>query len=461
MANSRYQQQKQPKQKTWKTKPNKAHEKRQNKYALQAAKNSMKENQIWTPQPQGLNFNFNTPSHNFVAIVVVFGLLNRYRVSAQILPTCPRHVDGDSQGIFANKLPAHLYSVKQISPCNEKLGISDQQVTLSCSTGVVEIAHQNPSLYETSFHSIQGAIKNLEQTQSIHCRFSYLFSSESNCKITLISDEEMETLGRSETLAIYAPSIHTVLLRISTNLIIENQEFILHETIHALDKANSKKNEYSTLTPYTNETEKKTYDKIIKKGVDNLKYFYTLLMTPHQDLTKSEKQLLEDLNKLASGYAPKIQFGESKKLDPFGVHYIKSEKSYGDFSLRRIASQTSVDGKIKTALISHSQSPLENALLDGMRAVDMVSMYPESKHALEMNAYIHETFEYYPELLEKIFPGLSQYMISRGSQEYQTCMNKPFQSDSRFGGRATFFSTQPKQKETEVVQKKSAHSPII
>lgn len=461
MANSRYQQKKQPKQKASKAKPNKAQEKRQNKYALQVAKNSMKENEIWTPQPQGLDFNLNTPSHNFVAVAVFFGLLSRYRVSAQTYPTCPRHVEGDPQGVFANKLPTQTYNIKQVSPCNGYLEISGQQVGLSCTTLAVPIVDQNPSLYENAFHSIQGAIKNLEQTQSIHCRFSYLFSSESNCKIAVISDEEMKILGRSETLAMYSPSLHTVLLRLSTDKIIENQENIAHETIHALDIANTKKSDFSDRTPYTNEIEKKRYDEIIEKGIKNLNDFYTLLTIPHHELNESAKNLLEILNKLASGYTPKIQFAERKQLTPTDAYHIRSETWGRDFSIRRIASEVSLDGKIKVALISHSQSPLENALVDGMRAAEMVSMYPESRRALEMNAYIHETFEYYPELLEKIFPGLRQYMISRGSKEYQNCMEKPFQSNSQFGGRATFFSAKTKQKETEALEKKSTHSPVI
>lgn len=462
MANSRYQQQKQPKQKALKNKPNKAQEKRQNKYALQVAKNAMKENEIWVPQPQDLDFNLNTPSHNFVAVVVFFGLLSRYRVSAQILPTCPRHIENDIHGVFANKLPDHSYSAKPVDTCNGKLEISGQQVTLSCTPIVAENANQNPSLYENAFHSIQGAIKNLEQTQSIHCRFSYLFSSESDCKITLVSDEEMKTEGHSKANALYAhPPIHTVILRTSIDRVIENQEYILHETIHALDIDNTEKSNSSDPTPYANEIEKKRYDEIIEKGIGNLKYFYSLLMTPHEQLSESEKKLLKDLNELASGYSPKIIFKEFDKSAIDDIYYIKSKRWDKEFHFRRIASQISLNGEIKAALISHSQSALENALVDGMRAVDMMSMYPESKQALEINAYIHEIFEYYPEFLEKLFPGLRQYMISRSAKEYQTCMNQPFKNDARFGSRVTFFSAKPKQKETEAVQKKSAHSPAI
>lgn len=380
------------------------------------------------------------------------GILSNYRVSAQpFLPTCPSHIEGDPRGLFAKTFSTNTH----VDPgADGKLDIAGNQVLLSCTFSASKFVKTNPYIYQNTFHSLQVAIKNLEQTKTIHCRFEYLFSSDSNCRIILTTNEEL-IKAHGTASGVYVLEPHIIYMGIE-NKPLRQQSILLHETIHALDLDSNKLKKSNYQQPYSNEIEKAKYDKIIEKGVNNVNYFYTLFSTLPHELDESEKQLLGELNKLASGYIPQVIFDERESISPtsYDIIEIKTEQGNIEHPLRRIASQVNADGIIETAFIPHTQSPLHSALWDGLIYLHHLSLYPESRYAIEINAYMHQAYEYYPELFEKIFPGLNQYIISRGTKEYQECMKKTSKQDSQYGGTTTLFSSKPTQTEREVTQNK-------
>ena len=365
-----------------------------------------------------------------------------------------------SEGFFTANVGEFVISDSVVDVCEEKLSLGKKSIPFSCADSVKPHYANYPSAYSQDTREIHAMLTDLYQQPAVRCKLD-IMQMDPRLHVKLVDKNDFNDPHQQ---AHFDGS--TIAMRIlkGTRNTLENKrvfQYLIHHGFVANQNKFHKRGNYipdlniAGISPVdTEEAAMYWFDKFVV-GCKRINKIYALLRMPYAKLDVSSKTLIDQFKQASANYQPYEHGDLIRSLDILmawrqlrfldrefniigkGFHvpvqYEMQELPNSLYPSPKVQKYMYANEKTPEGYIFHSRSVVNPADKEQAVLADAVILFSNilrvsktvtGEQIVVLDAYIHELYEPYPDLLALLFKEVQAFHLDRSQPEYRACVQR-------------------------------------